>query len=156
MGRPRADAHQISTPERILQAAGEAFAVHGYEARLSDIAKAASIRRPSLLYHFPTKEALYRAVVMRAFLGLGEALRLGRSVDGDFVTRLEGLTKAFVRYIDEHPTVARLVVREILADGGPGTIILMGQWRRCSARSPTGWRPRVESCSVPACPSVPR
>lgn len=127
MARPRTGTHRVSTPERILEAAEARFAIHGYEARLSDIAAAARIRRPSLLYHFPTKDALYEAVVARAFAGLGESLRAGRSAEGDFESRLRGLTVAFVAYVDTHPAVARVVVREILAEGGPGTAILMGR-----------------------------
>lgn len=127
MGRPRADAHDTSTPDRILAAAERAFAREGFAARLGDIAAQAEIRRPSLLYHFASKEVLYEAVVVRAFAKLGLALRLGREVAGDFETRLEAMARAFVRFVEEHPSVARLVVRELVAEDGPGTAILMGQ-----------------------------
>lgn len=67
MGRPRKDAFDEDTRERVLRAAEEAFGQHGYaSARLADIAAAASIRRPSLLYHFKSKAALYGAVIERA------------------------------------------------------------------------------------------
>lgn len=127
MGRPRADVHAVSTPERVLIAAEQAFAAQGFEARLGDIAAAAGIRRPSLLYHFESKEVLYAAVVTRVFANLGEALRSSRGLAGDFEQRLESMTRAFVRFVDEHPSVATLVVREMLADDGPGTAIVVGQ-----------------------------
>lgn len=127
MARPRADSNRISTPERILAAAELAFASAGFEARLSDIASEAGIRRPSLLYHFDSKEQLYAAVVTRAFARLGEALLLGRSVDGGFVTQLEQMTRAFVRFVDANPAVAQLVIRELLVADGPGNAILMGR-----------------------------
>lgn len=128
MGRPRANANRAATSERILDAAADVFGEQGFaSARLGDIAGLVGIRRPSLLYHFSTKEALYEAVVVRAFAQLGLALRAGRAVDGPFVSRLEAMTRAFVRFVDEHPSVARLVVRELLAADGPGTAVLLGQ-----------------------------
>ena len=127
MGRPRADQNRESTPTRILNAAGFAFADLGFEARLSDIAAKAGIRRPSLLYHFKNKETLYGAVIEEAFDQLGTSLRLGRSAEGTFTERLEAATRAFTEFVESHPDVARLVVREMLADEGPGTEMLMGQ-----------------------------
>ena len=75
MGRPRADAHAVPTNERILNAAERIFSENGYPgARLADIAAEADIRRPSLLYHFESKEVLYEAMVHRLFNRLMETL----------------------------------------------------------------------------------
>ena len=63
MGRPKTGTHSVPTVERILQAAEQAFGAQGFTlTRLEDIAEVASIRRPSLLYHFSTKQKLYEAV----------------------------------------------------------------------------------------------
>ena len=68
MGRPRRSDSQVATTERLLTAAEKRFGKNGFDAaRLSDIAKDAGITRPSLLYHFESKEKLYDAVVARAF-----------------------------------------------------------------------------------------
>lgn len=127
MGRPPTGSNDVDTPDRILAAAELAFGAHGFEARLGDIAAAVGITRPSLLYHFPTKEALYQAVVARAFGRLGAALFAGRATGASFAARLEGLTLAFVTFLEANPAVARLVVRELVAEGGPGAAILLDQ-----------------------------
>lgn len=50
--------------KRILDMAVEQFAERGYRAAsLADIARAAGITQPGLLYHFPTKQALLVAVL---------------------------------------------------------------------------------------------
>src|SRR5215475_11693621 len=54
------------TRERILDAAEALFADRGFEgAALRDVAARVGIRTPSLYNHFPSKEALYAAVLER-------------------------------------------------------------------------------------------
>lgn len=128
MARPPADSIAIETPERILAAAEIEFATHGLAlARLSDIAARAGIRRPSLLHHFASKERLYEVVVRASFERLGGALRTCWVGQGAFVAQLAAVTRAFDAFLQAEPEVARLVVRELLAPGGPGQAVLLGE-----------------------------
>lgn len=107
----------LGTADRVLDAAEREFAAVGYApARLADIGARAGIRRPSLLYHFPSKELLYRAVVERAFDRLGAALERFMSGEEEFEQQLESVVRAFVEFLDAHPSLAPIVVRELIDD----------------------------------------
>jgi AcrR family transcriptional regulator len=58
--KPRADARQ--NRERILEVAKTAFARHGANASLDDIARDAGVGAGTLYRHFPTRDALIEAV----------------------------------------------------------------------------------------------
>jgi AcrR family transcriptional regulator len=132
VGRP-ARQHDIATPERLLDAAEHEFAALGFAlARLADIAERAGIRRPSLLYHFPSKELLYRAVVQRVFDSLGAAL-LGSLARGETLEdRIDAVVQTFVEFLEQRPSLAPIIVREIItapdperSEGAQGRTILL-------------------------------
>ena len=130
MGRPRAEDVKISTPQRVLEAAEQVFAEQGYgPAKLADIAAKAGIRRPSLLYHFKSKEELYQATVQRAFSNLGAALQDAMLASGSFEERLLDTADRYATFLADNEQVARIVLRELLDSKGPGpgTDILMNQ-----------------------------
>jgi AcrR family transcriptional regulator len=128
MGRPRAEEVTTSTRDRLLEAAEQEFADVGFEAaKLADIAARAGIRRPSLLYHFKTKEDLYAATVEQAFTRLGVALQATMSAAGDFEARLLATVRGYARFVADHPNVARIVLRETLHGLGPGAEIVLRQ-----------------------------
>ncbi|RMG14540.1 MAG: TetR/AcrR family transcriptional regulator [Deltaproteobacteria bacterium] len=126
MARPRRDAHDVATTERILEAAERHFATYGREgARLADIAEDAGIRRSSLLYHFGSKDALYEAVVHRVFLRLGATLQEAMQAPGSLAERIDRIVDRFQAFLAEEPALAPVFLRELLAADGPGHALLL-------------------------------
>lgn len=126
MGRPAASSIDVATPTRLLDAAEAAFGRAGYSgARLADIAREAGIRRPSLLYHFASKQALYAAVVERVFDDLGLALMRVMEGDERFEDRIHAMVDTFADFLARRPSLAPVLLREMLDGQGPGRSILM-------------------------------
>jgi AcrR family transcriptional regulator len=128
VGRPPASSVVTATPERILDAARAEFAAVGFaQAKLADIAGRAGITRPSLLYHFGSKEELYRAVVQSCFGRLALALTEAMTANTGFLERLRATHASYAAFMTGEPEVARIVLRELLDGTGPGAEILMTQ-----------------------------
>lgn len=126
MARPKADAFDVDTQERVLLAAEQIFAQKGYNrARLEDIAQEAGIRRPSLLYHFGSKGRLYTAVIERVMGDMEASVSLTTAQDIEFVDRLQLLIAAYTTFLDRRPSAAPLILRELIDGQGPGRDILL-------------------------------
>ena len=127
MGRPRKVAGQTPTDERILAAAEAAFAEHGQDGvSLSQIAADVGIRAPSLLYHFPTKQALYAAVIERVFGDLQGAVLKNMSVEETLYDQVAQTAEALTSLVATRQNFLRLVVRELLGPYGDESPAVQG------------------------------
>lgn len=126
MGRPKNKPGEVSTTRRLLASGEREFARVGfYAARLEDIAARAGIRRSSLLHHFPSKRALYEAVVYQVFQYLTEALKAAAGMEGGVPERVRGMVRAFADTLDRRPALAAIILREFLDGKSSGRAMLL-------------------------------
>ncbi len=119
-GRPKTNPRGVPTRDRIIRAAETAFASRGFEgARLEDIAEEAGIRRPSLLYHFDSKEALHKAVLDELFTDLREGLAEVFQPTGVLSTDADVLLHAYRNFMATRPAFPSLVLRGFVEQSGP-------------------------------------
>jgi TetR/AcrR family transcriptional regulator len=101
--------------QQILTHATRLFATRGFDGTsLKDIADAVGVRKPSLLYHFPSKEELRLAVLDAVLQRWNEVLpRLLMATAGG-EPRFDTVMREAVQFFAVDPDRARLLVREIL------------------------------------------
>lgn len=118
--KPRANTRPTDVLKRdIRDAALTVFARDGYDgASLMDIAAMADTGHPLLLYHFGSKEALWRQVMAHIFEELksnySAVVDLSRDLSG--ADGLKMFIRAFVQFSARHPERVILVLAEMRAD----------------------------------------
>lgn len=105
---------RLSAEERrakILDAAISAFALEGYDqTKMDRIAAGANITKPVLYDHFPSKLALYQAVLEALRDGL---IAKGRSImeeDDDLADKFRHAVDAFLSFVEDEPFAARVLL----------------------------------------------
>ena len=115
MSQQAEPSNRNSMRQRIIEEATHLFGQHGFEGTsIQAVADAVGIRKPSLLYHFNSKETLRREV-LEALLSrwkneIPRLLTAGSSARNRFSSTIT----TFVQYFLEDEDRARLMLREFL------------------------------------------
>ena len=123
----RADARR--NREKVMSAARDAFAEHGSDAQMDDVARRAEVGVGTVYRHFPTKEALFAALLEDTFSRIAERARgaldqddawqafttlmwdAGESLAGD-----RALAEAMQADLSPHPCPGQLELGEIFSE----------------------------------------
>jgi TetR/AcrR family transcriptional regulator len=115
---------QTEKRELILEAALEMFSAHGFRGSTIDqIAEAAGMSKPNLLYYFRRKEDIHEALIERL---LKTWLQPLRELDeaGDPLTELRSYIRRKLEMARDYPRESRLFANEIL-QGAPRIMPLL-------------------------------
>lgn len=118
MGTPISQTPPATSRERILEVALAEFAACGYEgARLQDIARAAGLSHPTLLYHYESKEGLYAAVIAAATADWAAETRRAISGNRQGFEQIASLVEAAFHFFETHADFVRVLRREAIEGG---------------------------------------
>lgn len=116
-----AEADRGGTRQRVVDAALSAFGRRGYDVTSLDaVAGELGVRKQTILYYFPSKEALLAAAVDQAALSVAGSLEasVGRAGVGAW-DRVEAIVRGVFRLAGRQPEILGLL-REVSRLGPPG------------------------------------
>ena len=107
---PRWRRRKEARPGEILQAALETFVERGFAAaRLEEVARRAGVTRGTMYLYFPSKQALFEAVVRRSVIpGIERAEQISSDFQGDSADLLERLVRDWWERVGNSPTLGGL------------------------------------------------
>jgi AcrR family transcriptional regulator len=112
-------ANPRTTKDRVLDAALSSFGTTGYEGTsLDDIAADLGVRKQTILYYFPSKEALLEAVIDRSADELAGVLEASVAEAGPGFDRIDAIVRSVFRLAIRRPELLGLL-REVSRLGPP-------------------------------------
>lgn len=105
---------ELSTEEKILNAARDVFIQKGYAAaRMQEIADAANINKGLLHYYFRKKENLFRAVFDKAFGKFAGQINAIFEEDRPLFEKIEAFVDQYIDFLLENPHLPAFVLNEL-------------------------------------------
>ena len=118
----------LPTREVILDTAERLFAIRGVDGvALRDLAREMNLTAPSLYNHFPSKQALYDAVLERGLRPILEAIAEAWHPGALRVEQMRATVDKLTTHLATHPHLARLLQRAML-DESDSVQKLIAQW----------------------------
>lgn len=106
-----------SCAARLLDAGEELFAKHGFDgSSVRDITGLATANLGAITYHFGSKAGLYEAVIARAQEGMLSRLETAAWGSGSSLDRIEAVVRAHFAYLNERPSLRRLLMQVVLGN----------------------------------------
>ena len=106
--------HEISTEQKIKQAAGELFMIKGFSATKSrEIAEAAGTNLALLNYHFKSKENLFNIVMRERFIAFfGSIISIFDDRNTSLQEKFEAITDKYFEILAKSPDLPMFVFGE--------------------------------------------
>lgn len=115
---PPRQERSVTRQERILDAALDVFAAHGYQrATVDDIASTARTSKGGVYFHFPGKDAIFLALLDRSASLLLERVGERVAAEADPIAKVDAALLALVRTFGSHRALARLFLVEARGAG---------------------------------------
>lgn len=121
---------------RVLRAAADLFATHGYDAvSMSAIAARAEVSKANIFHHFKSKSALYYEVLHLACASFTETLDEIEHTPGDICAQLTRFAQARLCAYMEQPQSTRMMLRELTQERSePEALVVREDFRRSFGR----------------------
>ena len=104
--------------QRVLDAALEIFTQHGYsETVIDEIARASDTSKGGLYFHFPSKQALFLALLDEASVALLQRVEAAMATEVDPLQRGDAALREVLHAFGGHRVLARLLLIEALGAG---------------------------------------
>lgn len=130
-----------SVPDTVARVAARLFAERGYEATsVREIVEAARVTKPTLYYHFGSKEGLAQALLVLPQAVLVEEMRTILAREADPVVALEALLERLFEFCREDPDRARLMFAVAF---GPLGADLAGKVKQCGCVIDEFWEAAI-------------
>jgi TetR/AcrR family transcriptional regulator len=110
--------------DRILEAALDVFSLQGFRgATIDQIAEAAGMSKPNLLYYFPRKEAIHQRLIAE-LLDMWLAPLREMDADGDPIPEIRSYIRRKLEMARDFPRESRLFANEML-QGAPRAVDML-------------------------------